>query len=67
MFIGFCNDVNWFLIYRYFLNRRNDKIIINLHIQNRGVGVRIPILMSYLTILALSYVELELMRQIDIL
>jgi len=44
-----------------FLDRRDDKVIINSHTQSENTGVRTPVLTSSLTISAFLSVELRLM------
>jgi len=49
-------------LYFFFLDRRDDKAIINSNIQSGGTAVWIPVMTFGLTILAFLPVKLGLMR-----
>jgi len=46
------------------VDRRDDKVVINSHIQSEGTGVRTPVMTSGLTISTFLPVELRFMRQL---
>jgi len=55
------------LLIIFFVDRRDDKVIINSHTQSRGTGVRSPIMTFSITISTFLYVELGFRAHVNVI